>query len=71
MGGAVSDGKSTVQSAAKTFAVLRAFSPERAELTLTEVAGLAGLDRGTSFRLVHTLVSLGYLAAYPQLAASG
>ena len=65
MGGAVSDGKSTVQSAAKAFAVLRAFSAERAELTSTEVARMTGLDRGTSFRLVHSLVSLGYLAAVP------
>lgn len=65
MGGAVSDGKSTVQSAAKAFAVLRAFSAEWAELTSTEVARMTGLDRGTSFRLVHSLVSLGYLAAVP------
>ena len=56
------DVKSIVQSAAKTFAVLRAFTADRNELTITEVATAAGLDRGTSFRLINTLVSLGYLA---------
>lgn len=58
--------KNTVQSVAKVFAVLRAFDATRPELTLSEVAGLAGLDRGTSFRLIHTLVSLGYLAPVPE-----
>ena len=61
----MSDAKSVVQSAAKTFAVLRAFSAERTELTITDVAGLAALDRGTAFRLINTLVALGYLAAVP------
>jgi IclR family pca regulon transcriptional regulator len=54
--------KNTVQSVAKVFAVLKAFDPTLPELTITEVAGRAGLDRGTSFRLVHTLCQLGYLA---------
>lgn len=63
--GRVSDAKSVVQSAAKIFAVLRAFSADRPELTITEVAGLAALDRGTSFRLINTLVALGYLAPVP------
>jgi len=36
------------------------------ELTVTEAAGRAELDRGTAFRLVHTLVQLGYLAAVPR-----
>ena len=57
--------KNTVQSAAKTFAVLRAFTPEHPELTLAEVAARAGLDRGTAFRLIHTLEALGYLRAVP------
>jgi IclR family pca regulon transcriptional regulator len=34
-------------------------------LTLTEIATRAGLDRGTTFRLVHTLVSLGYVRSVP------
>ena len=58
--------KNIVQSAAKAFAVLRAFDAERPELTITEVAGRAGLDRGTAFRLIHTLIALGYLASVPK-----
>jgi len=57
--------KNVVQSAGKVFAVLRAFDAEHPELTNSEVAGRAGLDRGTAFRLIHTLISLGYLAAVP------
>ncbi|WP_204326368.1 helix-turn-helix domain-containing protein, partial [Stenotrophomonas maltophilia] len=57
--------KNVVQSVGKVFAVLRAFDVTLPELTITEVAGRAGLDRGTSFRLVHTLCQLGYLAAVP------
>src|SRR3954447_3972767 len=57
--------KNLVQSAAKVFAVLRTFDPTLAELTISEVAARAGFDRGTAFRLIHTLVSLGYLCAVP------
>ncbi len=57
--------KSVVQSAAKVFAVLRAFAPATPELTISQVAERAGLDRGTSFRLIHTLCRLGYLASVP------
>ena len=57
--------KNQVQSVAKAFAVLRAFGPDLPELTVAEVAARAGLDRGTAFRLIHTLVGLGYLRAVP------
>jgi IclR family transcriptional regulator, pca regulon regulatory protein len=57
--------KSTVQSAAKIFAVLCAFDPELPELTINDVAMRAGLDLGTAFRMIHTLVALGYLGAVP------
>lgn len=57
--------RNTVQSVAKAFAVLRAFGPEAPELTITDVANRAGLDRGTAFRLVATLTGLGYLAPVP------
>lgn len=57
--------KNTVQSAAKIFAVLRAFDADRPELTISETAARAGLDRGTAFRLIHTLCLLGFLAAVP------
>ncbi len=55
--------KNRVQSAAKVLAVLSAFQADEPELSLPEVAARAGIDRGTAFRLVHTLVSLGYLRA--------
>jgi IclR family pca regulon transcriptional regulator len=55
--------KNVVQSAAKVFAVLRAFDVAAPELTISEVAERAGLDRGTAFRLIHTLCRLGYLSA--------
>lgn len=42
-------------------AVLRAFSADRPELTLTEVAHATGLDRAGARRLLLTLVDLGYL----------
>ncbi len=58
--------KNIVQSVAKVFAVLRAFDTSLPELTISEVAGRAGLDRGTSFRLVNTLCQLGYLATVPR-----
>ena len=53
--------KSTVQSLAKGFKVLQTFTDEREDLTLSEVALGAGLDAGTTFRLLNTLVELGYV----------
>jgi len=58
--------KNYVASVGKAFAVLRSFSSEAFELTLSEVAARADLDRGTAFRLIQTLVALGYLQAVPQ-----
>ena len=57
--------KNQVQSVAKAFAVLKAFGQDLPELTVAEVAARAGLDRGTAFRLIHTLIGLGYLRAAP------
>lgn len=57
--------KNVVNSVMKAFAVLHAFRPEQAALTVSEIAAAADLDRGTAFRLIHTLVALGYLAAVP------
>jgi IclR family pca regulon transcriptional regulator len=57
--------KNFVNSVAKVFSVLKAFDVTLPELTVTEVAGRAGLDRGTAFRLVNTLCQLGYLASVP------
>ena len=55
--------KNLVQSVAKAFAVLKAFDQNPPELTISEIAGRSDLDRGTAFRLVHTLVGLGYVRA--------
>jgi IclR family pca regulon transcriptional regulator len=57
--------KNQVQSVGKVFAVLKAFDPGAPELTLADIAARAGLDRGTAFRLVHTLDDLGYLRGVP------
>src|SRR4051794_9849715 len=57
--------KNVVQSVAKAFAVLRAFDNGVPELTLSEVASRATLDRGTTFRLLKTVVELGYVRPVP------
>ena len=57
--------KNVVQSVAKAFAVLRAFDNGVPELTLSEVASRANLDRGTTFRLLKTVVELGYVRPVP------
>jgi IclR family pca regulon transcriptional regulator len=60
------DGRSVVNSLAKGLRVLEAFSAERSELTLSEIAGLARLDPGTAFRMLNTLVMLGYVSRLPE-----
>jgi len=59
------DGRSVVNSLAKGLRVLEAFSAERPELTLSEVASVASLDPGTAFRMLNTLVMLGYVSRIP------
>lgn len=59
------DGRSVVNSLAKGLRVLEAFSAERPELTLSEVAAIAKLDPGTAFRMLNTLVMLGYVSRVP------
>ncbi|MET4385161.1 IclR family pca regulon transcriptional regulator [Bradyrhizobium sp. F1.4.3] len=58
--------KNYVASVGKAFAVLKSFTSEAFELTLSEVAARADLDRGTAFRLIKTLIELGYLQTVPQ-----
>jgi IclR family pca regulon transcriptional regulator len=58
--------KNTVQSLAKGFRVLQAFTAEKPDLKLSEVARYAGLDNGTAFRLLETLVMLGYLERHAE-----
>lgn len=54
--------KSSVQSLAKGLRILAAFTPEDEPLTVTEIAERADLDPGTAFRMLNTLVALGYVA---------
>ena len=60
-----SGSKSLVQSLAKGFRVLEAFTAAEPELSLSEVARRAELDAGTAFRMLNTLVALGYVARVP------
>lgn len=54
-----------VKSFERGLAVLRAFSAERPELTLTKVAEATGLTRAGARRFLLTLVDLGYLQNGP------
>jgi IclR family transcriptional regulator, pca regulon regulatory protein len=53
--------KNVVNSLAKGFRVLEVFTSDEPELVLAEVARRAALDNGTAFRLLNTLVMLGYV----------
>ena len=53
--------KNSVQSLAKGFRVLEAFTADRIEMGLAEVARAANIDNATAFRFLNTLVQLGYL----------
>lgn len=53
--------KSVVLSLAKGFRVLEAFDSREPEQNLSRIAEKADIDAGTAFRLIKTLVSLGYL----------
>lgn len=55
------DQRNVVQALAKGLKVLEVFSPEHPEMTLSEVARAADLDPGTAFRMLNTLVMLGYV----------
>jgi IclR family transcriptional regulator, pca regulon regulatory protein len=63
------DPKSMVASLAKGLRVLEAFSAERPLLKNTDVARMTGLDHGTVFRLLQTLVMLGYVERLPETRA--
>ena len=59
------DPRNLVNSLSKGLRVLEAFTAERTEMTLSEVARAASLDPGTAFRMLNTLVMLGYVARVP------
>lgn len=53
--------RNLVNSLIKGLKVLEVFSSDRPELTISETAQLAGLDPGTAYRLLNTLVAHGYV----------
>jgi IclR family pca regulon transcriptional regulator len=57
--------KNKVQSLAKGFRVLEAFTSQEPEVTMAEVARRAGMDNATAFRLLNTLVEIGYVERVP------
>jgi IclR family pca regulon transcriptional regulator len=54
--------RNVVRSLAKGFRVLQAFSPDRPEMNLAEIARAADVDNATAFRFINTLRELGYVA---------
>ncbi len=50
-----------VQSLSRGLTVLQAFNAERPAMTLADMARATGLTRATARRLLHTLVSLGFV----------
>ena len=54
-------GREYVQSLERGLAVIRAFGPERAEMTLSEVAAATGLTRAAARRFLLTLEALGHV----------
>ncbi len=57
--------KNMVHSLAKGFKVLEAFTATETQLSLSEIANRSGLDAGTTFRMINTLVQVGYLQRVP------
>lgn len=60
-----SDRDQITQALIEGFRVLQAFTAPEPALTLGQVADRAALDMETTFRLVQTLVILGYLERLP------
>jgi IclR family pca regulon transcriptional regulator len=58
-----------VQSLERGLSVIRAFSAEHPELTLSEVARATGLTRAAARRFLRTLVELGYVRSTGRLFA--
>jgi len=56
-----SGARNIVYSIEKAFRVLEAFTEREPELILADVARRAGLDNATAFRMLNTLVLLGYV----------
>jgi IclR family pca regulon transcriptional regulator len=58
--------KNQVHSLAKGLRVLMAFTSEEPELVIADVARRAELDNATAFRLLNTLVLLGFVEKIPE-----
>lgn len=56
----------TVRALARGLQVLRCFTPARPLVSLQEIAEQLGVPKGSAFRLVATLESLGYLRQDPE-----
>jgi IclR family pca regulon transcriptional regulator len=56
-----------IQSVGRGLAVIRAFGPGRSQLTISEVAKAAQLDRAGARRILFTLQSLGYVGVEGRL----
>lgn len=50
----------------KGFTILNLFDKDHSRRTLTEISRLAGINKTSTYRLVNTLVSLGYLSKHPR-----
>jgi DNA-binding IclR family transcriptional regulator len=57
----MTDDRYLVPGLMRGLAVLDAFTPERREMSLGEVAQVLGISRSAAFRTVYTLCTLGYL----------
>ncbi|BCB90026.1 IclR family transcriptional regulator [Phytohabitans suffuscus] len=64
-GGVPSRDNYFVMSLARGLNVLKAFTPERTELSLSEIAAVAGVTNPSALRIGHTLVELGFLTRNP------
>ena len=56
-----------INSLARGLSVLRAFSKERPEMTLSEIAAMAELSPAAARRCLHTLIHLGYVGKQGKL----
>ncbi|MBH1963397.1 MAG: helix-turn-helix domain-containing protein [Comamonadaceae bacterium] len=55
-----------IASTEKSFQVLESFGGSQRQMSLAEIARIAGLDRSAAQRVVFTLETLGYLARVPE-----
>ncbi len=59
------DAKSSIHSLAKGLKVLEAFSSGGESMTLSQIDVVAHLDAGTTYRILNTLVKVGYIVRIP------